>query len=78
MNVGQERNPLIYHSKYLHFVRREKKERATLKLKEEPLEILICEEKILLLGAIILTVVECCFDEEYKRSMDSRDKEHTD
>lgn len=55
-----------------------KEERSTLKLKEEPVEIIISEENILLLGAVILTVIECCLDEKYKRSMDSRDKEHTD
>lgn len=40
------------------------------------MEIIISKEKILLLGAVILTGIECCLSEEYKRSMDSRGELH--
>lgn len=75
MNIREQRTIDIYH--YKHFCETGNKERARLKLKEESVEIFSLKRKILLLGVLILTIIECCLDVDCKKSMDLRDKQLT-
>lgn len=78
MDIVEERTLLIYDGKYLYFVKKGNKERAHLKLREEAVEIIIPEEKILLLGVVMITVIEYSLDVSCTKFMDSRHEGPTD